>query len=935
MSINEESVFAEALEKTDPQERAEFLDRACAGNAALRAGVESLLAAYPAGGFLEVPAAQRPLGEQGDRVLPNATEAEPASRDEEAISLEFLTPSVKPGSLGRLGHYEILEVIGRGGMGIVLRAFDDKLHRVVAIKVMSPELAATSPPRKRFLREARAAAAVRHEHVVDIHAVEEQPIPYLVMEYVPGETLQQKLDRVGPLETREVLRLGQQIARGLAAAHAQGLIHRDIKPSNILIEQSAEERVKITDFGLARAAADASLTQSGVIAGTPMYMAPEQTQGEAIDHRADLFSFGSMLYTMCSGRPPFRATTSMAVLRRVAEDSPRPIREIIPEVPEWLCDVIARLQAKKPEDRFQTAKEVADLLGKCLTEMQQGQAVSVGQAASLPEKPLATKEPEARPVSARQAGGLPYGKRRWAIAAAVLVCLLSGLSLTEATGVTNLRATVIHIFTPDGTLVVETNDSGVKVTIEGDGGMIITGAGPQEVQLRPGSYRVQADRDGKPVPLEKELVSIARGGREVLKVKLEASPVPPAAIAHGGAFVVLAGRGVPERKFNTLAEAIVGASDGDTIEVRGNGPFATAPIKIPRTALTIRAGAGYRPVIELSTQDSRAQSLLQADAPLVLEGLEFRRLEDRKPDDLPWRNVLMVSKALHAANCRFLTRQAEVHIAASNAAVAEVRNCEFLTQPILTRTGGIARPIALFLWPGRGLALDNCLLTAQVNAGHRVGDPRDAALRLTRNTFRSTDVMFRLSVYAEDDDAETYATADWTVKALRVEASGNLFGATEVIKFMQKAKKVLPPGDAEACLARMLDWQGERNAFSVDGEFVRLSQAAPWRDLPSAKLPAGLAGWKRLWGTAETDSVQGTARFEGGDILARLETAPEKLTPADVRLRPDSVGYHAGKDGKDLGADIDLLGPGPAYERWKKTPEYQQWLKDTKQVSGP
>src|SRR5262249_6394784 len=151
---------------------------------------------------------------------------------------------------------------------------------------------------------------------------EEQPIPYLVMEYVPGETLQQKLDRVGPLEVPEVLRLGQQIARGLAAAHENGVIHRDIKPSNILLQQGAEVRVKITDFGLARAAPDASLTQSGVIAGTPMYMAPEQTLCETVDHRADLFSFGSVLYTMCSGRPPFRAPHSMAVLKRVAEDTP-------------------------------------------------------------------------------------------------------------------------------------------------------------------------------------------------------------------------------------------------------------------------------------------------------------------------------------------------------------------------------------------------------------------------------------------------------------------------------------------------------------------------------------------------------------------------------------------------------------------------------------
>ncbi|HMF15682.1 MAG TPA: serine/threonine-protein kinase, partial [Gemmataceae bacterium] len=363
MNPSEEAVFAEALEIADPQERAVFLERACAGNEDLRASVESLLAAYDAGSFLEVPVIEAAQKEK--QTSTGETKADPPGSDDESLSLQFLERSDKPDSLGALGHYEIREVIGRGGMGIVLRAFDEKLQRMVAIKVMAPELAATSPPRKRFLREARSAAAVRHEHVVDIHAVEERPIPYLVMEYVSGETLQQRLDRVGPLETPEVFRLGQQIARGLTAAHERGLVHRDIKPSNILLEKGNEERVKISDFGLARAADDVSLTQSGVIAGTPMYMAPEQTLGKTIDHRADLFSLGSVLYTMCSGRPPFRATTSMATLRRVAEDTPRPIHEIIPEVPQRLCDIIGKLHAKNPDDRYQSAREVADALADC------------------------------------------------------------------------------------------------------------------------------------------------------------------------------------------------------------------------------------------------------------------------------------------------------------------------------------------------------------------------------------------------------------------------------------------------------------------------------------------------------------------------------------------------------------------------------------------
>jgi serine/threonine protein kinase len=181
------------------------------------------------------------------------------------------------------------------------------LHRVVAIKVLAPALASSGAARQRFVREARAAAAVTHDNVIDIHAVEDDgAVPYLVMQFIDGRTLQEKLDRGGPLPLKEVLRIGLQVAAGLAAAHAQGLVHRDVKPANILLENSVE-RVKITDFGLARTVDDASLTQSGFIAGTPAYMSPEQADGDKVDHRSDLFSLGSVLYTLCAGHPPFRA----------------------------------------------------------------------------------------------------------------------------------------------------------------------------------------------------------------------------------------------------------------------------------------------------------------------------------------------------------------------------------------------------------------------------------------------------------------------------------------------------------------------------------------------------------------------------------------------------------------------------------------------------
>jgi serine/threonine-protein kinase len=285
--------------------------------------------------------------------------------------LQFLSPSDKPGALGKLGQYEVLEVLGWGGMGVVLRAFDPVLHRPVAIKVLAAELAAHGSARKRFAREARAAAAVSHDHVVPVHAVDpDGNPPYLVMAFIPGQSLQQRLDRSGALELKEILRIGFQTAAGLAAAHAQGLVHRDIKPANIMLENGIE-RVRITDFGLARAVDDASVTQNGFLAGTPQYMAPEQARGEPVDQRADLFSLGSTLYAMATGRPPFRANTTLAVIRQLCDDEPVPVRSLNPDIPAWLEGIIGKLQAKDATARFRSAAEVAELLERCLAHVQQ------------------------------------------------------------------------------------------------------------------------------------------------------------------------------------------------------------------------------------------------------------------------------------------------------------------------------------------------------------------------------------------------------------------------------------------------------------------------------------------------------------------------------------------------------------------------------------
>ena len=207
------------------------------------------------------------------------------------VSLDFLRPSSRPGCLGTLGVYEVVDVVGQGGMGIVLRAYDTKLNRVVALKAMAPELARNPMAVKRFLREARAAAAVNHDHVVTIHAIhDEKHPPLIVMEFVAGESLQERLERIGCFSTSEILRIGMQAASGMCAAHEQGIVHRDIKPANILLGDGVD-RVKITDFaatghfdGLARPSYSVP-TPSLVTIGNEWWMFPSDTVIPFVDGR--------------------------------------------------------------------------------------------------------------------------------------------------------------------------------------------------------------------------------------------------------------------------------------------------------------------------------------------------------------------------------------------------------------------------------------------------------------------------------------------------------------------------------------------------------------------------------------------------------------------------------------------------------------------------
>lgn len=290
--------------------------------------------------------------------------------DGAAQLLKFLAPTDDPHMLGRLGSYEVSGIVGAGGMGIVLKAFEPSLARFVALKVLAPSFWKDHQARERFAREARAAASIVDDNVIEIYGVDEvNEIPFFAMPYLRGDTLQARIDRQGPFRTEEILRVAMQVASGLAAAHAQGLVHRDIKPANILLGTGAD-RVRITDFGIVRSPSDPNITQSGFVAGTPQFMSPEQVRGESIDGRSDLFSLGSVMYAMCAGRPPFQANSNYELLHKIVSSEFAPLEEMNPAIPDWLAAIVAKLLRPAPADRFQSAAELAQQLEQCLASLQ-------------------------------------------------------------------------------------------------------------------------------------------------------------------------------------------------------------------------------------------------------------------------------------------------------------------------------------------------------------------------------------------------------------------------------------------------------------------------------------------------------------------------------------------------------------------------------------
>jgi WD40 repeat protein/serine/threonine protein kinase len=455
---------------------------------------------------------------------------------------DFLAPPREPGELGRLGPYRILQVLGAGGMGVVFQAEDIQLKRLVALKAMKPALAASASARQRFLREAQAAAAIEHNHIVTIyHVSQDRDIPFLAMQLLRGESLHDRLKREAALPLAEVLHITRAVAEGLAAAHQRGLIHRDIKPANIWLENKDEGKrmkdegrqapgassfilypssfcVKILDFGLARPTeAEEHLTQTGVVIGTPEFMAPEQARGEAVDARCDLFSLGCVCYQMSTGRVPFGKKGIIAEYLRDGPEGLPPPLEINPAIPPEFSDLVMQLLARDAKDRPPSARAVVEAIQAMESRSEQGSAAEVrlsdGPRQELPQPLPAPPLPSKGCTMPRRWGWLAAG------AAVLLVLGAAGYQWGPA---------IIRIAGNKGELVIET-DREVEILLK-QNGEVVEARDTQTnrtFEIRAGEYEAEIVEKPEGVRLATRHFRLSRGGREVLNVRMEQAKAGP------------------------------------------------------------------------------------------------------------------------------------------------------------------------------------------------------------------------------------------------------------------------------------------------------------------------------------------------------------------------------------------------------------------------
>ena len=420
--------------------------------------------------------------------------------------IALLAPPTKPEAIGQIDHYRIESVLGCGSTGVVFGAIDENLDRPVAIKVLRPSLGDAA--RQRFIAEARATANLNHPGIVTIfHVGDTGNVAYIVMQWLPGETLEQRLDRETLLDSSTVKNYGVQIARGLSKAHEKGLIHRDIKPANLWITEDGH--VKILDFGLVRIMDESpQLTCTGMIAGTPCFMSPEQSRGDELDGRSDLFSLGCVFYRCLTGKLPFVSSNALATLQAIQRVAPESPKRLEPSVDQDLSDLTMSLLEKSPHRRPDSANDVALAIESPRSEWPFSYESNDAHLTTEPQK-LELK-PATKPSSIDSFWGR------------TLTALALGLIGFAAFA---FWPQIIRIATNQGEIVIESNDPNVQIEVL-DGGQrveIIDLKTSQSIQIQSGTYQIRALGDKNSVSIDKETLTLSRGETEIVTVKNSAS----------------------------------------------------------------------------------------------------------------------------------------------------------------------------------------------------------------------------------------------------------------------------------------------------------------------------------------------------------------------------------------------------------------------------
>lgn len=800
---------------------------------------------------------------------------------------DLCQPSEFPGSLGRLGQYEILKRIGRGGMGVVYHGLDTKLDRDVAIKLLKPRIAADISFVERFTREAQAAAAIVHHNVITVHAIDEADgIPYIVMEYVPGESLQKRIRRQGPLPLDLVASLGAQIADGLSAAHVRRVTHRDIKPANILLVEGTNE-VRLGDFGLARAEGSDRLTKTGVVLGTPRYMSPEQARGDTVDHRSDLFSLGSVLYSMCVGRAPVSGRRQADVLSAVAKARINPIEAIDPTLPEWLTAVIRKLHALNPDDRFQSAEHVASILRRPLGEFDQSEmATDDGwhDGTVIPTGATA-------PAFIRQAEETVVESQ-----------MTRPGDLSLQTGGIHEEASVTEL--PEASLLSTTAIIGSRRRRAIAAVSVVVAL----FAIIPALAGFLRESDTPETPNEKQLAALE-----------ELGPLPPMEV-----LIPELQFHVPSKKrwFETLQAAIDAAPVEGIVEIAANGQIHTSTLNINQSVI-IRPADGYNPVIAFEEKDFPEDQFnyplfLVKSGTLVLEGLEIEVIP-APPAPKPsvgarYSAVRMEgdSSQLLMAHCRVRMppgNPMQIGVQAESSPLVDIRHCEFYCGTCI----GWAAPD-----DGR-LNIERSVMVSRTGVTLRQTATTNASVRLSNSTF-ANEQMLKLLVPTAAFRAIRLKNPPRGQFSISVRADQSLFDCSEAMLMLkpkpgqsQNAVPMIPPRELRTLpIHKLLAWQGNGNVYDPGSSYLALSM----NENIVARSADTFEDWQNLWRGQDMTSRQGLIRF--GQNNAFVPAMIDLPSVEELRI----VRF---EDGEPIlpfsppGAIINQLGPID-YPTWRNSP---------------